>query len=302
MVGPRSVETRCGRLPCRNKLREDRADRPPEVGEKTDDCLAEELDQQRTRLRVDVRQRNLDYRSILVNVRDHHSTPLPEEIVGVANYCVQDSARGASQAKFLLRFPEKVSCGLRACCGTSLLVRASPGRDVAGEAGVATLSWSSCHASATGAARPTLGRIFASRSAEPTARALTWLMNPSRAPGIPMAPGRLDHTIVPAKDKIASAGFFAEIFGLTVKPGQGYFAQVQVNDSLTFDFADEPEPWGGPGFDPRTGQSHHYAFHVSDAEFDAIFTRVKAKGIPYGSAPHSHTDAQINTRRDGRGV
>ena len=56
---------------------------------------------------------------------------------------------------------------------------------------------------------------------------------------------RLDHTIVPAKDKVASAEFFAEIFGLTVKPGQGHFAQVQVNESLTFDFADEPEPWGG---------------------------------------------------------
>ena len=112
---------------------------------------------------------------------------------------------------------------------------------------------------------------------------------------------RLDHTIVPAKDKIASARFFAEIFGLTVKPGQGHFAQVQVNESLTFDFGDEPEPWGGPGFDPRTGQSHHYAFHVSEAEFEAIFTRVKAKGIPYGSGPHSHTDGQINTRRGGRG-
>ena len=37
----------------------------------------------------------------------------------------------------------------------------------------------------------------------------------------------LDHTIVPAKDKIASAEFFAEIFGLTVKPGPSYFAQVQ---------------------------------------------------------------------------
>jgi len=82
---------------------------------------------------------------------------------------------------------------------------------------------------------------------------------------------RLDHTIVPAKDKIASARFFAEIFGLTVKPGQGYFAQV------------------------------HYAFHVSEAEFEAIFTRVKAKGIPYGSGPHSHTDGQINARRGGRG-
>ena|SRR5918999_392029 len=102
---------------------------------------------------------------------------------------------------------------------------------------------------------------------------------------------RLDHTIVPAKDKATSARFFAEIFGLTVKPGRGYFAQVQVNDSLTFDFADEPD----------AAESHHYAFHVSDAEFEAIFGRVKAKGIPYGSEPHSHTNGRINSRRGGRG-
>ena len=38
---------------------------------------------------------------------------------------------------------------------------------------------------------------------------------------------RLDHTIVPAKDKAASAEFFAEIFGLMVKPGKGYFAQCR---------------------------------------------------------------------------
>ena len=101
---------------------------------------------------------------------------------------------------------------------------------------------------------------------------------------------RLDHTIVPAKDKVASASCFADIFGLTVKPGQGYFAQVQVNESLTFDFADEPEP-----------QSHHYAFHISDTEFDAIFNRVKAKKLVYGSGPYNHTDGQIYTRRGGRG-
>ena len=95
---------------------------------------------------------------------------------------------------------------------------------------------------------------------------------------------RLDHTIVPAKDRRAAAAFFAEIFGLSVKSGDGHFAQVQINESLTFDFADEAEAWGGPGFDPRTGRSHHYAFHVSDAEFDAIFARVEGKGIPYGSA------------------
>ncbi len=111
----------------------------------------------------------------------------------------------------------------------------------------------------------------------------------------------LDHTIVPAKDKVASAKFFAEIFGLKVKPGQGRFAQVQVNESLTFDFADEPEAWGGPGFDPRTGKSHHYAFHISEAEFEEIFGRVKAKGLPYGSGPYNHTDGQIYTRRGGRG-
>src|SRR5437868_14033685 len=110
---------------------------------------------------------------------------------------------------------------------------------------------------------------------------------------------RLDHTIVPAKDKMASATFFAELFGLAVEPG--HFAQVRINESLTLDFADEPEPWGGPGFDPRIGQSHHYAFHVSEEEFEAIFCRVRAKRLPYGSGPYSHSDGQNYTRRGGRG-
>jgi catechol 2,3-dioxygenase-like lactoylglutathione lyase family enzyme len=102
---------------------------------------------------------------------------------------------------------------------------------------------------------------------------------------------RLDHTIVPSKDKVASARFFSEILGLPVTPGSGYFAQVRVNESLTFDFADESDPF----------QSLHYAFHVSDSEFDAIFDRVKTKGIPYGSEPDRHTNGRINTRRGGRG-
>jgi hypothetical protein len=65
---------------------------------------------------------------------------------------------------------------------------------------------------------------------------------------------------------------------------------VQVNESLTLDFADEPEP-----------RSHHYAFHISEAEFEAIFGRVKARGILYGSGPFNRTDGQIYTRRGGRG-
>jgi catechol 2,3-dioxygenase-like lactoylglutathione lyase family enzyme len=110
---------------------------------------------------------------------------------------------------------------------------------------------------------------------------------------------RLDHTIVPAKDKVASAQFFAEIFGLTVK--LGYFAQVQINESLTFDFADEPKSSDEPGSKAGRIQSHHYAFHVSDAEFDAIFGRVKAMDLSYGSSPFDHTDGKIYRRRGGRG-
>ena len=101
----------------------------------------------------------------------------------------------------------------------------------------------------------------------------------------------LDHTIVPARDKVASAEFFAGIFGLEYKGPHSHFAPVQVNDALTLDFDDRDR------FEP-----HHYAFRVSEGEFDAIFGRVKAAGIAYGSGPRSRTDGEINHRRGGRGV
>jgi len=88
---------------------------------------------------------------------------------------------------------------------------------------------------------------------------------------------RLDHTIVPAKDRKVSAEFFADVFGLTVKRG-GYFAQVRVNESLTLDFSDDLD-------EGEAVQSQHYAFHVSDVEYEAILGRVKARGIAYGSEP-----------------
>lgn len=101
----------------------------------------------------------------------------------------------------------------------------------------------------------------------------------------------LNHTIVPAHDKGASAAFFARIMGLDVAPAMGHFAPVRVNDTLTFDF-DNADDFEG----------HHYAFQVNDAEFDAIFGRIKEEGIAFGSGPRSHTDGQINTRSGGRGL
>lgn len=100
----------------------------------------------------------------------------------------------------------------------------------------------------------------------------------------------LDHTIVPARDKEASARFFAQVFGLPYEGVRGHFAPVPVNESLTLDFDNSD------AFD-----SHHYAFHVGDEEFDAILGRVQAKGRPFGSGPSNPEDGQINARRGGRG-
>jgi catechol 2,3-dioxygenase-like lactoylglutathione lyase family enzyme len=101
----------------------------------------------------------------------------------------------------------------------------------------------------------------------------------------------LNHTIVPARDKEASAKFFARMFGLEYKGAMGHFAPVRINETLTLDF----DNWDH--FD-----MHHYAFHVSDVEFDAIFGRIKEAGILYGSGPFSQEDMRINNWRDGRGV
>jgi catechol 2,3-dioxygenase-like lactoylglutathione lyase family enzyme len=102
----------------------------------------------------------------------------------------------------------------------------------------------------------------------------------------------LNHTIVPAHDKVASAKFFASIFGLPFEESAvNYFAPVRVNDALTLDFADS-----------NTVAIHHYAFKVSEAEFDAIFARIREEGIVYGSGPYSREDMKINHRGGGRGV
>jgi catechol 2,3-dioxygenase-like lactoylglutathione lyase family enzyme len=100
----------------------------------------------------------------------------------------------------------------------------------------------------------------------------------------------LDHTIVPAHDKEASARFLARILGLLYEGGVSHFAPVRVNDTLTLDFDNDD-----------TFESHHYAFKVGDSEFDDIFGRVKAEGIGYGSGPRSLDDMKINHRRGGRG-
>ena len=100
----------------------------------------------------------------------------------------------------------------------------------------------------------------------------------------------LDHTIVPARDKEASARFFARIFGLEYKGPVSHFAPVRINETLTIDF----DNWD-------SFERHHYAFKVGEAEFDGIFDRVRGEGIVYGSGPRSAENMEINHRNGGRG-
>ncbi len=96
----------------------------------------------------------------------------------------------------------------------------------------------------------------------------------------------LDHTIVPAHDKEASARFLARILGLRYEGALSHFAPLRVNDTLTLDFDND-----------TNFESHHYAFKVDETEFDGIFDRVRAEGIAYGSGPGSLDDMKINHRR-----
>jgi catechol 2,3-dioxygenase-like lactoylglutathione lyase family enzyme len=102
----------------------------------------------------------------------------------------------------------------------------------------------------------------------------------------------LNHMIVPARDKQESARFYERMFGFEYQGPMGPFEPLRIpGQSLTLDF----DTW--ESFEPQ-----HYAFKVSEAEFDAIFGRIVAEGLAYGSGPFSPEDGQINRWNGGRGV
>ncbi len=104
---------------------------------------------------------------------------------------------------------------------------------------------------------------------------------------------QLDHFIVPSRNKNASAGLLADLLGLSwAEAGEGPFAPVYMNDSLTLDFMDAKEPV----------PFHHYCFRVSEAEFDSILDRIKAADIKYRSEVLGPVDMKVNTRLGGKNI
>lgn len=103
----------------------------------------------------------------------------------------------------------------------------------------------------------------------------------------------LNHTIIHARDNRESAAFFADLMGLEISSEWGPFIAVELGNGVTLDFATIPA-------DKITPQ--HYAFLVSEPEFDAAYEKIKARSIQHWADPHQKLPGEINTHDGGRGV
>ncbi|MDF4251246.1 VOC family protein [Streptomyces sp. WMMB303] len=106
-------------------------------------------------------------------------------------------------------------------------------------------------------------------------------------------PVQLNHTIVYASDKQRSAQFLAGLLGLEVRPRFGPFLPVVTANDVALDFADAGE-------NPIAPQ--HYAFLVSEEEFDLVFGRIEEAGLTYYADPRRTRPGEINRNDGGRGL
>jgi catechol 2,3-dioxygenase-like lactoylglutathione lyase family enzyme len=103
---------------------------------------------------------------------------------------------------------------------------------------------------------------------------------------------RFNHTIVHSRDKKQSATFLADILGLPVPGSFGPFLVVELANGASLDFIDAGD------FDVVP---QHYAFLIDEEDFDAIFGRVRARGLDYWADPFKQQPGEINRNEGGRG-
>ncbi|WP_405486104.1 VOC family protein [Streptomyces sp. NBC_00096] len=104
---------------------------------------------------------------------------------------------------------------------------------------------------------------------------------------------QLNHTIIHSRDNRESAEFLAYFLGLEVGAPWGPFIPVETANGVTLDFATVPDGSITP---------QHYAFLVSETEFDEAFARIQRAKITYFADPHGRHPGEINHNDGGRGV
>lgn len=105
---------------------------------------------------------------------------------------------------------------------------------------------------------------------------------------------QLNHHIVHARDPEASARFLSEMLGLGPPTRFGHFHVVQVPNGVSLDYMGTD--------DERYLVPNHYAFLVSEEEFDQIFARIEERQLDYFADPAGRQPGEINHHYGGRGV
>jgi len=101
-----------------------------------------------------------------------------------------------------------------------------------------------------------------------------------------------DHHILPSTDKERTARFYADILGLPEPRVEGPFTALDLDNDVALYVA---------GWEERV-VPQHYAFLVSEAEFDAIYARLTERGLRHWADPHRRQPQQINHDDGGRGT
>ncbi len=105
-------------------------------------------------------------------------------------------------------------------------------------------------------------------------------------------PVQLNHTIVHATDQDRSARYLTDLFDLPAPVRYGPFLVVEVANGVSLDYITSNEEIA----------PQHYAFLVTEEEFDEIFGRIQAQRIPYWADPWHSKAGEINHNDGGRGV
>ena len=103
---------------------------------------------------------------------------------------------------------------------------------------------------------------------------------------------QFNHTIVWSSNQSAAAKFLAEMLGRPMPTRFGHFDVVELDNGVSLDFADAE----------GAIRPHHYAFLISEAEFDAVLGRIKDRGLGYWADPRGSRPGEINHNDGGRGV
>lgn len=103
---------------------------------------------------------------------------------------------------------------------------------------------------------------------------------------------QLNHTIIWCRDKQTSSTFFTEVFARRPAVRFGPMLVVNLDNGVSLDFYEKEGDIS----------AQHYAFLISEEEFDQIFDRIRGRGLPYWADPGKRRAGEINRNGGGRGV